>query len=90
MLTHLVLSAAVCLPGPAGEELPDFNAVEWWNSIPLTLEQLRRLCAVEDPDDIQVRKSFDVPQPQFEFRPDLEHALVAHLGMIEYPRTRPR
>jgi hypothetical protein len=41
MLTQLVLSAAACLPGPTGEELPDFNAVEWWNSIPLTLEQLR-------------------------------------------------
>lgn len=41
MLTNLVLSAASLLSGSASEELPDFNAVEWWNSIPLTLEQLR-------------------------------------------------
>lgn len=39
MLTSLMLTAAIA--APAGDQMPDFAADTWWNSIPLTIEQLR-------------------------------------------------
>jgi hypothetical protein len=40
MLPSLVLAASAALAG-GDEKLPDFGAVEWWNSIPLTLGRLK-------------------------------------------------
>lgn len=39
MFEALVVAAAFA--APAAEKVPDFSAVQWWNSIPLTVEQLR-------------------------------------------------
>lgn len=36
-LTGLLLTAALAAPA----DVPDFNADAWWNSVPLTVEQLR-------------------------------------------------
>lgn len=37
MLSSLVVAAALAAPA----DMPDFNADAWWNSVPLTVEQLR-------------------------------------------------
>jgi len=41
MLSSIVLALAAASPRGDASELPDFDATLWWNSIPLTLEQLR-------------------------------------------------
>lgn len=38
VLSSLLLTAALAVPAA---EVPDFQADLWWNSIPLTVEQLR-------------------------------------------------